>query len=180
MAAEPKRKLDYSDYVATPDDGNRYEIVDGNLYVTPSSRPMHQRVSRKLQRTLEDYFHGRSIGEVFDAPIDLILTNHDVMVPDLIVVRRPDATPSSVSSTTGSWTRRTSESSAIAWRTASSDWSSRLTATPRWCTPTGLGSSSTCLRCGAKNPLLQTLAPESLDLGIADAGLALGTPDPFR
>ena len=90
MAPELKGKLDYADYLATPDDGKRYEIVDGDLRVTPSPSPMHQRISRRLQRQLEDYFHGRAIGEVFDAPIDLILTNHDVFVPDLLVVSDPD------------------------------------------------------------------------------------------
>jgi Uma2 family endonuclease len=86
VAPELKRKLDYSDYVAAPDDGKRYEIVQGNLFVTPSPSPVHQRVSRRLLRWLEDYFDGRSLGEVFCAPIDLILTNHDVFVPDLLIV----------------------------------------------------------------------------------------------
>ena len=89
MGSELKRKLDYSDYLAAPDDGKRYEIVRGDLYVTPSPSPMHQRISRRLQRQLERYFHGRSIAEVFNAPIDLILTNHDVVVPDLVVVSDP-------------------------------------------------------------------------------------------
>ena len=73
-----------------PEDGKRYEAIDGDLYVTPSPSPMHQRISRRLQRRLEDYFHGRSLGEVFDAPIDLILTKHDVLVPDLVVVSDPN------------------------------------------------------------------------------------------
>lgn len=90
MGSELKRKLDYADYVAAPDDGKRHEIVQGDLYVTPSPSPMHQRISRRLQRQLEAYFHDRSIGEVFDAPIDLILTNHDVLVPDLLVVSDPN------------------------------------------------------------------------------------------
>lgn len=89
MAPELRRKLDYSDYVVMPDDGKLYEILDGNLFVNPSPSPMHQRVSRRLQTQLETFFHGRSIGEVFDAPIDLILTRHDVMVPDLVVVSDP-------------------------------------------------------------------------------------------
>ena len=89
MAPELKRKLDYSDYVATPDDGKRYEILDGDLCVNPSPSPLHQRVSRRLQLQFESYFHGRSIGEVFNAPIDLILSPHDVMVPDLMVVSDP-------------------------------------------------------------------------------------------
>ena len=81
-----KRKLDYSDLLAAPDDGKRYELLRGDLFVTPSPSPAHQRISRRLQRQLEDFFHDRSIGEVFDAPIDLILTNQDVLVPDLLVV----------------------------------------------------------------------------------------------
>ena len=60
--------------------------------MTPAPSPIHQRVSRRLQRILEDYFHSRGLGEVFDAPIDLILTFHDVVQPDLVV-----ATPAQVS-----------------------------------------------------------------------------------
>jgi len=84
------RKLDYSDYAAIPDDGKRHEIVDGEHFVTPSPTPVHQRVSRRLAGQLDDYFHGRSIGELFYAPIDVIFTNHDILVPDLIVVADPD------------------------------------------------------------------------------------------
>lgn len=89
MPQELKRKLDYSDLLATPDDGKQYELEQGNLFVTPSPSPAHQRISRRLQRQLEDYFHARSIGEVFNAPIDLVLTNHDVLIPDLVVVSDP-------------------------------------------------------------------------------------------
>jgi Uma2 family endonuclease len=85
MAPELKRKLEYSDLVATPDDGKRYEIIEGELYVTPSPNPVHQRVSKRLLRVLVDYFEGRSLGEVFHAPVDLILTRGDVFVPDLLV-----------------------------------------------------------------------------------------------
>lgn len=90
MSPELKRKLDYSDLLVTPDDGKRYELVRGDLYVTPSPSPVHQRVSKRLARLLEDYFEERSIGEVFHAPIDLILTNQDVFVPDLLVVGSPE------------------------------------------------------------------------------------------
>jgi Uma2 family endonuclease len=84
-----KRKLDYSDLKVTPDDGKRYELVRGELLVTPSPGPRHQRASRELMVQLMAYFHGRSLAEVFDAPIDLILTRHDVFVPDLVVVGDP-------------------------------------------------------------------------------------------
>ena len=86
MATELKRKLDYDDYLRLPDDGKRYEILDGELYVTPAPSPLHQRVSKRLQRKLEDYFEARGLGEVFNAPIDMILGRHDVAQPDILVV----------------------------------------------------------------------------------------------
>ena len=85
MAVTLKRKLDYEDYAGIPPSPNRYELIDGELCVTPAPSPFHQRVSRRLQRVLEDYFHPRGLGEVFDAPIDLILTRRDVVQPDLLV-----------------------------------------------------------------------------------------------
>jgi Uma2 family endonuclease len=89
MAPVPSRKLEYKDLLATPDDGQRYELIQGDLFVNPSPSPMHQRVSRRLERQLEAYFHDRALGEVFYAPVDVILTTGDVFVPDLIVVGDP-------------------------------------------------------------------------------------------
>jgi len=89
MATELKRKLDYDDYLRLPDDGKRYEILDGELYVTPAPSPLHQRVSKRLQRKLEDYFEARGLGEVFNAPIDMILGRHDVAQPDILIVTNP-------------------------------------------------------------------------------------------
>lgn len=83
-----KRVLDYSDYLAAPEDGKRYEILRGDLLVTPAPSPIHQRVLVHLVRALGEYFDERA-GEVFVAPIDLILTSHDVLQPDLLVVDDP-------------------------------------------------------------------------------------------
>jgi Uma2 family endonuclease len=76
----------YSDYLAIPEDGRRHELIAGELQVTPAPGPLHQRVSRRLLLQLVDYFHPRSLGEVFVAPIDLILGWRDVVQPDLLVV----------------------------------------------------------------------------------------------
>jgi Uma2 family endonuclease len=90
MATRLKRKLDYEDYARLPDDGKRDEILDGELYVTPSPSPLHQRLSKRLQRRLEDYFEVGGLGEVFNAPIDVLLAQHDIVQPDLVIVTRPD------------------------------------------------------------------------------------------
>ncbi len=84
-----KHKLDYSDYVQIPSDGKRYELLEGELHVTPAPSPLHQRVSKRLQRMLEVYFEHTGLGEVFNAPIDVILTNQDVVQPDLVLVTNP-------------------------------------------------------------------------------------------
>ncbi|MBI4264130.1 MAG: Uma2 family endonuclease [Acidobacteria bacterium] len=89
MAQGLKQKLDYTDLAHTPDDGRRYELLDGALMVSPSPQPLHQRVSKRLQRQLEAYFESEGLGEVFNAPVDVILAFHDVVVPDLVVVATP-------------------------------------------------------------------------------------------
>jgi len=81
-----KRKLGYDDLTGMPDDGLIREILDGDLVVTPSPAPAHQRVSKRLQRQLEAYFEARGVGEVFNAPLDTILGPHDVVEPDILVV----------------------------------------------------------------------------------------------
>jgi Uma2 family endonuclease len=79
-----KAKLDYDDYCAIPPDGKRYELIDGQVYVTPAPSPLHQRLVGRLFRLLSEYFLAPA--EVFVAPIDVILTPHDVVQPDLVVV----------------------------------------------------------------------------------------------
>lgn len=82
-----KTKLDYADYCAIPPDGKRYELVAGEVHVTPAPSPSHQRLVQRFLRILEDYF--RSPVEVLVSPIDVILTPHDVVQPDLVVVADP-------------------------------------------------------------------------------------------
>ncbi len=84
-----KQVLDYDDLASIPPDGKRYELLGGDLHVTPAPSPHHQRVSKRLQRQLEAYFEARGLGEVFNAPVDVILTRHDVVEPDLVVVTVP-------------------------------------------------------------------------------------------
>jgi Uma2 family endonuclease len=81
-------KLTYADYAAV-DDGCRYELLAGELYVVPAPSPMHQRSSKRLQRQLEEYFEKKGLGEVFNAPVDVIFGEHDVAEPDILVAAKP-------------------------------------------------------------------------------------------
>jgi Uma2 family endonuclease len=82
------RRLAYADLLETPDDGRRYEILDGRLYVSPSPAVDHQRGSKRLARALERYFEESGRAEVFQAPLDVILSKHDIVEPDILVVER--------------------------------------------------------------------------------------------
>lgn len=81
-------KLTYHDYLLLPEDSNRYEIIDGDLFMTPSPATRHQRISRRLLVCLDRFVQERRLGEVFDAPIDVLLSDTDVVVPDLVFVSR--------------------------------------------------------------------------------------------
>ena len=79
-------KLTYEDYVELPDDGRRYEILDGELEVSPAPAPLHQRVSQNLSVLLDGYVRPRKIGRIYCAPIDVLLADTNVVQPDLIFV----------------------------------------------------------------------------------------------
>jgi Uma2 family endonuclease len=79
-------KLTYEDYASIPADGKIYQILDGEVFVTPAPSPFHQRASKRLERQLERYFEDAGRAEVFNSPIDLILSPHDIAQPDLAVV----------------------------------------------------------------------------------------------
>jgi Uma2 family endonuclease len=81
------RRVTYEDYRHFPDDGKRYEILDGEIHMTPAPSPADQYASKSLQRILETHFEGQRKCLVFAAPIDVILANEDVVQPDLVVVR---------------------------------------------------------------------------------------------
>jgi len=78
------KPLSLADLEAMPDDGNRYELLEGQIFMTPSPVPRHQRVSFRLQTLLAANLP--SGYEIFDAPIDLDLINDQRAVPDLVVV----------------------------------------------------------------------------------------------
>lgn len=74
------------DYENLPDDGRRYEIVDGDLFMTPAPSTWHQEVSRNLEFILFSWARRHRSGRVFDAPIDVELGPHDILQPDIVFV----------------------------------------------------------------------------------------------
>ncbi len=87
MTTGLKTRLDYDDYQAIPPDGKRWELIDGEVHVTPAPSPLHQRLVLRIAQALQLYFQAPA--EVFVAPIDVILTPHDVVQPDVVVAINP-------------------------------------------------------------------------------------------
>jgi hypothetical protein len=86
-AAPADMRLTYDDFVLFPDDGKRHEIIDGEHYVTPSPNVRHQVLVRRLSCDLENYFRSQpQAGQVFSAPLDVLLSPFDIVEPDLFVV----------------------------------------------------------------------------------------------
>lgn len=88
MPAALDRYYTREEVLAFPDDGNRYELVHGELLVSPSPRTRHQRVVFRLARKLADWVERHALGEVFMAPADISWGGlPDVLVqPDIFVI----------------------------------------------------------------------------------------------
>ena len=83
--AEPIRYT-YEDYLAFPDDGRRHELIDGEHFVTPAPVRRHQKLVVRLTFALEGWLREHPVGEVYVAPLDVILSDIDVVEPDLLFV----------------------------------------------------------------------------------------------
>ena len=85
LSPNPAIKFTYEDYQHTPDD-QRYELLDGELIMVPAPNLGHQRIGTQLGWRLAQFVTERGLGEVFFAPCDVVLSNTDVVQPDLLFV----------------------------------------------------------------------------------------------
>jgi Uma2 family endonuclease len=74
---------------ALPDDGNRYEVLDGELFVTPAPALLHQRALLELYDRLKPYVVAHGLGEALLSPADIEFSPKRLVQPDLFVI--PDA-----------------------------------------------------------------------------------------
>ena len=84
-------RLTFADWLRFPDDGRLYEILEGELYVTPPPSIEHQRISRNLEFLLLSFLRRHARGEILYAPVGVRLGDEDVLEPDLVVVLREHA-----------------------------------------------------------------------------------------
>ncbi len=81
-------RLTYEDYCRLPNDGKRYEIIDGELFVTPSPLTLHQRIVTRLTAHLWAFVEKRRLGEIFVSPFDVVFSDFDVVEPDILFVSK--------------------------------------------------------------------------------------------
>jgi Uma2 family endonuclease len=81
-------QLTYAYLLALPEDGKRRELIDGKLYVTPSPTPLHQLVLGNLFFDLRGFVDAQDLGKLFFAPLDIVLSDINVVEPDLLFVAR--------------------------------------------------------------------------------------------
>jgi len=78
----------YDDYLTLPNDGKRYEIIEGELYMTASPFYAHQRASHELDYLLTDFVKEHNLGEVLTAPFDVVLSMTDITEPDILFISK--------------------------------------------------------------------------------------------
>lgn len=83
------RRWTREEVLALPDDGIRYELLDGRLLVTPSPRPIHQLAVGALYERIQPYLRRHGLGVAFLSPADLDLRSDQSLQPDLFVAVLP-------------------------------------------------------------------------------------------
>jgi Uma2 family endonuclease len=76
----------YEDYAKLPEDGLRHEIIHGEHFVNPSPSTQHQHVSKRLQYQLYTKIELAGLGVLYNAPIDVQLSEFDIVQPDIVII----------------------------------------------------------------------------------------------
>ncbi len=87
QAAVVKKKYTYQDYLKMPED-KRYELIEGELFMTPSPKMDHQRISIRLVSRMARFVEEKGLGEVLEAPADVYLDEESVVQPDILFISK--------------------------------------------------------------------------------------------
>ncbi len=86
VAGPQQGRWTYKDYAAIPEDGHRYEVVNGVLYMLPSPNVWHQNIVGEISAYLRDFVRAHKLGRAFTAPLDVELSYGNVVQPDVFVL----------------------------------------------------------------------------------------------
>jgi len=85
MITEAKKKYTYADYQKLPE-GAPYQLIGGELIMSPSPLFDHQKILRQLLLALADFIERKKLGEVVCAPMDVYLSDEETYQPDIIYI----------------------------------------------------------------------------------------------
>jgi Uma2 family endonuclease len=85
MSVPAALKFTYEDYALLPED-RRYEVIDGEPFLTPAPTPNHQDIVLELVTRLRDFVNAGQLGRVVLSPCDVLLSRHDILQPDIFFV----------------------------------------------------------------------------------------------
>lgn len=85
IAAADREHWTAADWQALPDDGNRYEIIDGELFVTSAPIRLHQGAIGRLFLRIAPYVESHAVGDAAMSPADIEFSNDTIVQPDLFV-----------------------------------------------------------------------------------------------
>jgi Uma2 family endonuclease len=88
MAGVGSSPLTKEDYRMLPESGPRYQLIEGELYMSPAPNRYPQVISRNIGFMLLKYLEANPRGEVYHAPFDVYLSEHDVFQPDIVFIAR--------------------------------------------------------------------------------------------
>lgn len=86
MSVAEALKITADEYRLLPEGGPRYQLIEGELYMSPSPNRFHQIIVRNVFRILDSHLNSHPIGALYFAPLDVHLTEHDVFQPDVLYV----------------------------------------------------------------------------------------------
>jgi Uma2 family endonuclease len=89
MATRPERLITYADYVTFPDEP-RLEVIAGEAHVVPSPNRRHQGLVVRLASWIHGHLEAHGGGEIYVAPFDVVLTDIDIVQPDLVYISEQD------------------------------------------------------------------------------------------
>ena len=79
-------RIGFRDWLELPEDNRLYEVMEGELFVSPPPSVRHQRILRRLLVALDRHLASHDAGEVLVAPVGVKLSDDQVVEPDLVVV----------------------------------------------------------------------------------------------
>jgi Uma2 family endonuclease len=86
MAPQTSTRMTYQDYVDLPDDGKHYELIEGELILNPAPVPRHQMIGGNIYHAIRTYLDQHPGAKVFYSPIDIMLSDDNVLEPDVVVI----------------------------------------------------------------------------------------------